>query len=99
MADNLRTEMRHVISEWKLEEQLVAVVTDDAASITAIRQVQQTDGCQAVKHLPCFAHTLNLVVEHAAQAINNLKTKVKTLLHISIRISLQLQNSKSYKNK
>jgi len=37
---------------------------------------------------------LNLDVEQAAQAINNLKTKVKTSLHISIRISLQLQNSK-----
>jgi len=74
-----------VISEWKLEEKLVAVAMDDAANIAAaIRQVHQTDGCQEVKQLPCFAHTLNLVVQQAAQAINDLKIKVKTSLHKNI---------------
>ena len=73
--------MRRVVSEWELEEKLVAVVTDNAANITAaVRQLQQTDGCRAVKHLPCFAHTLNLVVQQAVQAIVDLKTKVKNIV-------------------
>ena len=80
-ADNLCTELRRVITEWSLEEKLVAVVTDNAANVTAaVRQLQQTDGFRAVKHLPCFAHTLNLVVQQAVQSINDLKTKVKNIV-------------------
>jgi len=80
-ADNLCTELRRVITEWSLEEKLVAVVTDNAANVTAaIGQLQQTDGCWTVKHLPCFAHTLNLVVQQAVQSINDLKTKVKNIV-------------------
>ena len=80
-ADNLCTELRRLITEWSLEEKLVAVVTDNAANITAaIKQLQQTDGLRAVKHLPCFAHTLNLIVQPAVQSINNLKTKVKNIV-------------------
>ena len=71
-----------MISEWELETKLVAIVTDNAANVTAaIRQLQQSDnGFRNVKHLPCFAHTLNLVVQQAVQAINELKTKVKTIV-------------------
>ena len=80
-ADNLCREMRRVIGEWELEEKLVAIVTDNAANITAaVRQLQQSDGYWAVKHLPCFAHTLNLVVQQAVQSINDLKMKVKNIV-------------------
>ena len=56
-AENLRDELLRVIREWKLEEKVVAVCTDNAANITAAVKLAK------LKHLPCFAHTLNLVVK------------------------------------
>ena len=80
-ADNLCTELHRVITEWSLEQKLVAVVTDNAANVTAaIRQLQQMNEFRAVKHLPCFAHSLNLVVQNALQSINDLNTKVKNIV-------------------
>jgi len=66
-ADNLRTELCHVIGDWQLETKVVATVTDNAANITAaLRQLQKSNNAfQGVKHLSCFAHTLNLVVQQA----------------------------------
>jgi len=81
-ADNLCNELRRVIGDWELQTKLVAIVTDNAANITAaVRQLQQSDSSfRLVKHLPCFAHTLNLVVQQAVQSINDIKTKVKNIV-------------------
>ena len=49
-AENLRDELL-------LEGKVVAVCTDNAANITAAVKLAK------LKHLPCFAHTLNLVVQ------------------------------------
>jgi len=81
-ADNLCTELRRVIGYWELETKLVAIVTDNAANISAaVGQLQQSDSAfQGVEHVRCFAHTLNLVVQQAVQTINDLKTKVKKVV-------------------
>jgi zinc finger BED domain-containing protein 1 (E3 SUMO-protein ligase ZBED1) len=73
-AENLCTELRWVISDWDIGKKVVAVVTDNAANITAAVRLA------GLKHLPCFAHTLNLVVQKALKAIVTIKEKVKTIV-------------------
>jgi hypothetical protein len=70
-ADNLRDELMRVVNDWEIREKVVAVVTDNAANITAAVRLT------GFKHLPCFAHTLNLVVQQAVHSIEPLKVKVK----------------------
>ena len=60
-----------VIREWKLEGKVVAVCTDNAANITAAVKL---------KHLPCFAHTLNLVVQKGVATLAAIQMKVKAIV-------------------
>jgi zinc finger BED domain-containing protein 1 (E3 SUMO-protein ligase ZBED1) len=77
MAENLCTELRRVIRDWDIGKKVVAVVTDNVAYITAAVRLA------SLKHLPCFAHTLNLVVQKALKAIVTIKKKLKLSWNIS----------------
>ncbi len=60
--DNIAQEIRLVYNKWNILDKIQSIVTDNAANMTApIRQ-------RNVRHTPCFAHTLNLVVQ---DSINN----------------------------
>jgi len=48
-AGNVTDELKLITDECNVTKKVVAVVTDNAANI--------------VKHIPCFAHTLNLIVQ------------------------------------
>jgi len=49
--------LKLITDEWNVTKKVVAVVTDNAANIvTAIR-------LNGWKHIPCFAYTLNLIVQ------------------------------------
>ena len=56
-ADNIAEEIRHICNKWEISEKIRSIVTDNAANMTAA--VKQMN----VRHLPCFAHSLNLVVQ------------------------------------
>ncbi|CAB3230266.1 unnamed protein product [Arctia plantaginis] len=66
-------------SEWDIDvDKVSAVVTDNAASM-----IKAVDLAFGKKHIPCFAHTLNLVALNAIQhcpELQNLITKVKTIV-------------------
>ena len=50
--------LKNIFTEWKLEEKISAVVTDNATNITkAVREGL------TLPNIPCFGHTLNLVVK------------------------------------
>ena len=92
-AENLKDKLLHIISEWDNQEKIVLVVTDNAANMTsAVKNA-------GFKHLPCFAHTLNLVVQKRVLEIKQLQQKVKTIVEYFRRstvaaekfASLQLQ--------
>ena len=73
-AENLRDELYRVTSEWNIKDKIVAVVSDNAADITAaIRLTGWT-------HLPCFAHTFNLVVQEGLKQIKHVQDKVKAVV-------------------
>uniref|UniRef100_A0A182XQ07 BED-type domain-containing protein n=1 Tax=Anopheles quadriannulatus TaxID=34691 RepID=A0A182XQ07_ANOQN len=60
-ADNIAICLKNVAEKFKIHDKIQAVVTDNAANMKAgVRQTKFT-------HLPCFAHTLNLIVQNAVQ--------------------------------
>lgn len=64
-SENIVKEIQNIFSEWGLEvEKTLAVISDNAANITKAVELMFGKG----KHIPCFAHTLNLL---ATKAIND----------------------------
>ena len=64
-ADRIAEELQGVMSAWDITTKVFAIVTDNAANmVAAIKKLP-------VYHVPCFAHTLNLVVQ---DSLNNLRT-------------------------
>ena len=62
-ADNLATELKKVAAEWSIADKITCVVTDNASNMKAAVHVHLTRR----RHLPCFAHTLNLIVQDATE--------------------------------
>ena len=58
----------------EIEDKVVLIVTDNATNI--VNAVKLTK----FKHLPCFAHTLNLVVQKGIQKLKTLRQKVKAII-------------------
>lgn len=70
-VDNLAEQLKKISEDWSISEKVVACVSDNASNIkAAIKNV-------GWKHLPCFAHTLNLVVKEGLKAIQPVVDKVK----------------------
>ncbi|XP_064475058.1 E3 SUMO-protein ligase ZBED1-like [Ornithodoros turicata] len=73
-AENIAAELRRVVVEWEIQEKVCAVVSDNAANITAAIRLL------GWKHFPCFAHTLNLIVQAGVKEISEVQTKVKNIV-------------------
>ena len=65
-AENLAAELMSVASEWGITDKIVCLVTDNASNIVAAVRLN------GWKHMPCFAHTLNLVVQDSIKADSQL---------------------------
>ena len=55
-AENIAAELLQIADEWNITEKVVAIATDNAANMAAAARIT------GWKHIPCFAHTLNLIV-------------------------------------
>lgn len=55
-AENIADVLQSIAEEWGIDNKVVAIVTDNASNIVAAVRLS------GWKHIPCFAHTLNLVV-------------------------------------
>ncbi|XP_070138891.1 E3 SUMO-protein ligase ZBED1-like [Drosophila bipectinata] len=56
-ADTIAASLKSVLTEWDLLRKVTTIVTDnDASMVKACRNLE-------LKHLPCFAHTINLLVQ------------------------------------
>lgn len=73
-ADNLCEELVRTANDWKIRDKIVAIVSDNAANVVAA--IKKTNWC----HIPCFAHTLNLVVQYALEKIKPTRKKVKDIV-------------------
>ena len=72
--ENLKQELIRITKEWKIEDKVELIVTDNAANIVNVVKLAK------FKHLPCFAHTLNLVVQKGIQKLKTLRQKVKAII-------------------
>ncbi|XP_049813602.1 E3 SUMO-protein ligase ZBED1-like [Schistocerca nitens] len=80
-SEKLSEELLRVTREWGIQEKVVCVVSDNAANIVgAIRLT-------AWKHIPCFAHTLNLIVQNGLPHIQPILNKVKKIVEFFKRSS------------
>lgn len=70
-----------LLNEWRIKkEQVFTIITDNGANI--LSAIKKTYGSE--KHFPCFAHTLNLVLENlkdVQSVINKIKTIVTFFKH------------------
>ncbi|XP_067293402.1 E3 SUMO-protein ligase ZBED1-like [Pseudorasbora parva] len=60
-ADNIKEALSDLISDWGLTGSVAAMVTDNAANM--VSGIQKL----GLRHLPCFAHTINLIVKRAVE--------------------------------
>lgn len=78
-SEHIAEMLLQTCTEWGIDKDKVsAVVTDNAANM-----VKAIDLAFGKKHIPCFAHTLNLVAQNSMQQcteLRNLITKVKDIV-------------------
>lgn len=90
-AENIAEELKRVMSAWEIGNKVCCIVTDNGANIvSAVTKVMQ------VRHLPCFVHTLNLVVKDAIKSTSEVKAvqeKIKAIVsffHHSVKATDKL---------
>ena len=62
-AENIASELIRIANEWSISEKVVALVTDNASNAVAAARLT------GWKHILCFAHTLNLIVNPAEKRL------------------------------
>lgn len=75
-AENIATSLRAVLDEWGIYSKVATIVTDnDSTMLKACELLQK-------RHLPCFAHTVNLVVQDSLSQdyIKDILTKCKKIV-------------------
>ncbi|XP_074603936.1 E3 SUMO-protein ligase ZBED1-like [Brevipalpus obovatus] len=77
---NIINSLNEVLESWKIEHnQVVACVTDNGANV----KKAVCDLFGQARHIPCFAHTLNLLVKDAINRTGNFREvlqKVRTIV-------------------
>lgn len=76
-SQNLSSEISRIITEWGIEGKIFLAVSDNANNIK--NAITKDLG---LKHLGCFAHTLNLIVNDSlkVEAIMEIINKIKTIV-------------------
>ncbi|KAG2455213.1 RBM5 protein, partial [Polypterus senegalus] len=87
-ADNIAQQLLSVAAEWWVDKKVVCCLTNNAANVT---KATQTIGWT---HLPCLAHTINLVVRDALQASKPITDKVKEAVEYFHRSTVGAQKLK-----
>lgn len=73
-AVNLSEELNKCVEKWGIRNKIVAVVSDNAANVKAAITL-----C-GWRNIPCFAHTVNLIVQNGIEVISQIKTKGKAIV-------------------
>ena len=90
-ADNIASKLHTVATSWGIDEKVVCVVTDNASNM--VSGISKTGW----RHLPCFAHTLNLIVQDSIKKnselseIQNKYKEVVSHFHRSVKSSDKLK--------
>lgn len=76
-GEQIASALRDVFSKWGIERKVTTLVTDNAANVKNAVELLK------IRHQPCFAHTLNLVVIGSISKTPDVfatKTKVKNIV-------------------
>lgn len=73
-AENIAQELRNTAKVWDIQHKIVACTTDNAANM--VKAVQLCNWW----HVPCFAHSLNLVVQNSLELIAETRSKVRSVV-------------------
>ncbi|CAB3251490.1 unnamed protein product [Arctia plantaginis] len=77
-SEHISKMLLKICAEWDKDKNKVsAVITDNAENM-----VNAVDLAFGKKHIPCFAHTLNLVAQNAIQQCTNLQNLITKLREI-----------------
>ncbi|XP_072380666.1 E3 SUMO-protein ligase ZBED1-like [Diabrotica undecimpunctata] len=73
-GENYSRHLKEIVGNYGLEDNVAACTTDNAANVTLAVKL-----CNW-QHIPCFAHTLNLIVKNAVTEISETVDKVKSIV-------------------
>jgi hypothetical protein len=68
-AENIATELERIISDWGLKDKVLCVAADSAANVKS-----------ASDRIPCFAHTINLIVKRGLNHVSDLRGKCRKIV-------------------
>ncbi len=77
-SDNLKTILKDVLLEWNIFEKTSCIVTDNAANM------KKAADLLGVRHMPCFAHSLNLVIKNAVHATVKLDSNTTNVSYTEV---------------
>ncbi|XP_068231881.1 zinc finger BED domain-containing protein 4-like [Palaemon carinicauda] len=76
-AENIADELKRICTRWEILDKVCCIITDNAANIVAaVTKYMQ------IKQQPCFAHTLNLVVQDSIKNTNEIKLSQEKIKRI-----------------
>lgn len=73
-SENLASFLKAEVQKWAIDYKVTAVVTDNAPNIVAAVKL-----CNW-RHIPCYAHCINLIVKSGIKPIEPIVEKVKALV-------------------
>ena len=75
-ADNLASILTRITDEWNITDKVCCVTTDNAANIVAAVKLIKWN------HLPCFAHTINLIVSNSLDEVPEVASLIQSCKNI-----------------
>ena len=94
-SQNLADTMLEIFKEWQISDKVVCVVTDNAANMVKMVEILK------IKYLPCFAHTLNLVLQENLnlESIKSILNRCREIVTYMKRSSTATEMFKEEQNK
>lgn len=74
-AENLSSFLNQCFEEWSISNKVKVAISDNAANITAAIGLNSN-----WRHIPCLAHSINLIAQSGLQEIQEVHIKVKKIV-------------------
>lgn len=92
-AENIAEELKRITDIWVITAKIAGATTDNAFNIKAAIRHNNW------KHIPCFAHTLNFIVQSVLKEIKDITTKIKQIVEVFRRSPLASERLKNMQKK
>lgn len=76
-AEHIAAELRAIAEHWAIKTKILCIITDNAANCVAASRILTW------RHLPCYAHTLNLIVRdglNSERQVISIQQKCKSVV-------------------